>query len=243
MAFVLCRACGNQVSPEAPSCPRCGATRSAVAESGSSPATETTPSPFRKPSRSAPLTPIGTTHEPYRTARSSEKEGGRKLTFVQVLWGGLGVLGLTVLLGVGGRMILLPVAVVGLSIGGILWLRRARPSALKKNVPTLAGVLILWAGGVFTIALIGTQAPTSGDWWIGPWVDCKQNVTARLKSASTARFETVPDVRHNPGSAEAFIISHVDAQNSFGAMIRTRFICKLKKAGEAWIIEAVVFEK
>ena len=78
MAFVLCRACGNQVSPDASSCPRCGATTPAVAESGSSPATGATPSPFRKPPAPASARDAAESAPPpsSRLAPDVERKGG-----------------------------------------------------------------------------------------------------------------------------------------------------------------------
>src|SRR5437588_6898920 len=91
MALATCRECGRDVSTQAVTCPACGVpepTR-APAASGPSRAAPAT-SPFRKPSDPAFKTPIEREQRPPTTTRAAPKQGGRKLTFVHVLWGGLG---------------------------------------------------------------------------------------------------------------------------------------------------------
>jgi hypothetical protein len=66
----------------------------------------------------------------------------------------------------------------------------------------------------------------------------KQFVTDRLKAPSTADYpwyssDSVQVVHRGEG---VFVVrAHVDSQNSFGAMIRTRFVCELKNTtGDSW---------
>lgn len=59
---------------------------------------------------------------------------------------------------------------------------------------------------------------------------CEDRVRAGLKAPATARFPgDGADVRDLGGSV-AMVISHVDAQNSFGALLRTRWICEVDVA-------------
>jgi hypothetical protein len=62
-----------------------------------------------------------------------------------------------------------------------------------------------------------------------------QFMERRLKAPSTADFPSIVSegvgVFHM-GNGVFIVNSHVDAQNSFGAKIRTRFICKLKDNGD-----------
>lgn len=59
-------------------------------------------------------------------------------------------------------------------------------------------------------------------------VACESRVRTSLKAPVTARFpgSSEVDVR-DKGAGVAVVMSHVDAQNSFGAMIRTRWICEV----------------
>lgn len=54
-----------------------------------------------------------------------------------------------------------------------------------------------------------------------------------LKAPSTAKFPvfTEDQVVH-AGDGEYIVSSYVDAQNSFGAMVRTHYLCGLKYAGD-----------
>ncbi len=73
---------------------------------------------------------------------------------------------------------------------------------------------------------------------------CPRAIKARLKSPATAKMPFIS--RH--GGGESFVavaaednsiiraITYVDSQNSFGAMIRTKFQCDLKKIDGQWAI-------
>jgi hypothetical protein len=57
-------------------------------------------------------------------------------------------------------------------------------------------------------------------------VACNEQVRAYLNAPATASFSSQPDVR-DKGGGVAVVISHVDAQNRFGANLRTRWICEV----------------
>jgi hypothetical protein len=67
---------------------------------------------------------------------------------------------------------------------------------------------------------------------------CKRAILASLKAPSTAKIEIrardVGPARENPAITRAF--AQVDSQNSFGAMIRTRFQCDTKLVGGRWTL-------
>lgn len=58
---------------------------------------------------------------------------------------------------------------------------------------------------------------------------CEQFVTERLKAPSTAEFSSDPDVYSVNGKPKNYAIvrGYVDAQNSFGAMIRSYYDCQV----------------
>lgn len=60
-----------------------------------------------------------------------------------------------------------------------------------------------------------------------------QNFTKKqLKAPSTAKFPRYSEGRvADLGNGEYRVSSYVDAQNAFGAMIRTNYICKVKYVG------------
>lgn len=65
---------------------------------------------------------------------------------------------------------------------------------------------------------------------------CEEFVKRRLKAPSTAKFEgtTARTV------AEKWIVTgQVDAQNSFGAPLRSYFECTMRVEGDEWVLESV----
>jgi hypothetical protein len=72
---------------------------------------------------------------------------------------------------------------------------------------------------------------------------CQEQVRARLKSPATAQFPPFPEVRGNEQGL-AMVISHVDSQNSFGALLRTQWICEVDVSDpDRPNVKRVVFEK
>ena len=61
------------------------------------------------------------------------------------------------------------------------------------------------------------------------WLFCRYAVNQKLRAPSTAKFEPAGQVRSTThlGGGRYRVVSWVDAQNAFGAMIRTRFICEV----------------
>ncbi len=73
-----------------------------------------------------------------------------------------------------------------------------------------------------------TTALRSQSYWqqAAAIVACEMRVKSGLKAPSTAKFAGRLDTNvRDKGSGIAVVISHVDAQNSFGAILRTRWIC------------------
>lgn len=59
-------------------------------------------------------------------------------------------------------------------------------------------------------------------------IQCRDIVRDRLKAPSTADFPGIFDADSRPTSADGCVMvyaSYVDAQNSFGAKIRTKYVC------------------
>lgn len=70
--------------------------------------------------------------------------------------------------------------------------------------------------------------PDVGDEY-GAQVMCEKFVKDRLKSPSSAEFDSEPGTR----SGKAWVVEGVvDSENSFGAMIRSDFTCKIKYLGD-----------
>ncbi len=71
---------------------------------------------------------------------------------------------------------------------------------------------------------------------------CKNLVQNQLKAPATAKFPTFPDVRISSTNEFFTVTSQVDAQNSFGTMLRMSYFCRLKYNGggaSGWIADDV----
>lgn len=76
------------------------------------------------------------------------------------------------------------------------------------------------------------------------FVMCEQFVTDRLKAPKTADFASMSNSSISSLNSDTYTISsYVDSQNGFGAMVRTKFICKVKYVGnEKWRLEDLTTE-
>lgn len=96
----------------------------------------------------------------------------------------------------------------------------------------ILAVVLCIAVGVITSSF---KRPDRAD-AIGAYVACKQFIEGGLKAPSTAVFasQSQSDIT-NTGDGSFRVNSYVDAQNSFGAMIRTDFTCTVKyEGGDQW---------
>src|SRR5262245_3946075 len=72
---------------------------------------------------------------------------------------------------------------------------------------------------------------------------CQVEVERRLTAPSPAKFVAEEQrQRFDENTGTAYITGAVDTQNSFGAMIRTRYGCRMARKGEGWSTE-VGFER
>jgi len=66
---------------------------------------------------------------------------------------------------------------------------------------------------------------------------CKDHVRDRLKSPATAKFPFVEFSHRDLGNNTWRIISYVDSQNSFGALVRTNWACEIQYSNGAWQLQ------
>lgn len=90
------------------------------------------------------------------------------------------------------------------------------------------------------LAILGVGSGDAGpDEW-GARDVCEQSVREQLRSPSSASFgghETTQD------GSEFEVTGHVDAENAFGASIRTRWICTATHVeGDRWSVSATLLE-
>jgi len=114
-------------------------------------------------------------------------------------------------------------------------------------------VLLLVVAVIMTlnINLSGGTGPTdrpdpidSGD-RLDAWIVCQDFVLERLTAPATADFPTGYADFTSVLSDERFRVeSYVDAENSFGAFIRTDFVCVVRYTGNgSYRLEGLIFEE
>lgn len=64
------------------------------------------------------------------------------------------------------------------------------------------------------------------------FVQCRSHVKDRLKSPSTAKFPLLDFTAIKGADDTYMVMSYVDAQNSFGAMLRSSFMCSIKRVSK-----------
>lgn len=102
------------------------------------------------------------------------------------------------------------------------------PTALKLGGVVLAFIAISKMTGCL-------EKDPNADESIMAAIQCKDFVQDKLKSPSTAEFQSASSakiMRPYPDQQKYTVLSYVDAQNSFGAKIRTRFICEVERGSK-----------
>jgi hypothetical protein len=67
------------------------------------------------------------------------------------------------------------------------------------------------------------------------WYACREFITQSLKAPKTAEFERYASGKVSIVNADEYrAYIDVDAQNSFGAMIRSNFVCQVRKEPGQW---------
>lgn len=118
--------------------------------------------------------------------------------------------------------------------------RQANNGMLIALVGTLFLVVILIAVG---LSIKSPSANPNGD-TIGAFAISQQFVKDRLKAPSTAEFPWYSSESVTPLGEERYRVqSYVDSQNSFGAMIRTKYVAIVRKTGDSnWSLESLAID-
>lgn len=106
---------------------------------------------------------------------------------------------------------------------------------LKSNI-----IIFIALGGFvyfISVAFSGDNSKTDA------WVLAKHEVELKLKSPSSAKFPSMNEAKISEYGDTYIITSYVDADNSFGAKVRSEFTVTLKKNdGGDYIVEYVYIE-
>lgn len=114
-----------------------------------------------------------------------------------------------------------------------------KPAGKKLSFGDWFGRIFLWS---FSLLLVATLWES----WFGPpssdraatndsltaFSGCESYITAALKAPSSAKFGSIVDSSVVSEGAGAWAVSgYVDAQNSFGANLRSRYTCRVNVSG------------
>lgn len=117
---------------------------------------------------------------------------------------------------------------------------------MKPEVVAVVGALAMAGALAHTALATSEPAPHCGIDTIDAWYAAKRAIPQYLKSPDSASFGWKPGMDTSAystgdrdGSCHFKVVSHVDAQNDFGATIRNRFTIWLvyNKAGGEWSVD------
>jgi hypothetical protein len=122
----------------------------------------------------------------------------------------------------------------------------AEPSAppIPKKKPLSTGCIIILAlVGVLVVLLLimnSVDSKKPPDYRYEAFIQCQVAIQNVLKAPKTADFESYANsyVKDEGGNKYTVRVS-VDAENSFGAMIRSTFECKVTRNGSSWTLDSL----
>ncbi len=136
-------------------------------------------------------------------------------------------------------------------MGSSLALAQDRAYAVTK----ILGVVVLAVVVIGSVASLvspsgGTPAPGDDSATLGvrACMEAVDAVTSELKAPSTANFPSCGwsldqyEIREDATKKTVWVFGHVDAQNSFGAMLRSKFGVQLARSGGDWKVRKVTIE-
>lgn len=119
-----------------------------------------------------------------------------------------------------------------------------RPPAKRSPTMTCLVVFFVGFGGLIVLAMIGAiMGPdtTSTGTETEAWSRAREIVTAQLKAPATAEFPWT-EWRAREVDGTWHVASYVDSQNSFGAMIRSEWVCILARRHGQWECQYLVID-
>jgi hypothetical protein len=113
------------------------------------------------------------------------------------------------------------------------------------------GLVTYWFYGAVDSTLVSRQVSQNGSAGSSElntqiWTYCQQIVKERLKAPATADFPWDMKVTSSPNGKTMTVVSYVDSQNSFGAKLRTHYVCQLERFGDGaadWKLKELTFVK
>lgn len=102
----------------------------------------------------------------------------------------------------------------------------------RRNQPSLFGFILLTLGITWLTSSSDDSSVRAKLTKTGAQIACEARAKMTLKSPSTAEFAPFHEVRFSGSDGGPFHVwAYVDAQNSFGATLRSRFYCTVESNG------------
>ena len=115
---------------------------------------------------------------------------------------------------------------------------------IPRSIMLVIAPLVFLTWGYF--AFFGESSPPTSKPYvpdeIGLHVQAQQFVLQGLKAPSTAKFPTLPYDTSTDGNGLYRVVSYVDSQNSFGAMMRSDWSVTMRLSGERWVLEKLIID-
>lgn len=114
-------------------------------------------------------------------------------------------------------------------------------SAREQGGPSLAAKVTIGSlAGLGLLAVVGYLSGPASPSPLTAFVDCKNFVERRLRAPATAAFADFEGQRVQDLGGDRFrVTSWVDAENAFGAKLRTIYGCTVRYEGETVHLEAL----
>lgn len=102
----------------------------------------------------------------------------------------------------------------------------------KRNQLNAIQILFLMVGGVLLLAMCSQLPSSSGTqnnsgYWYGAKTACHDAVRVRLKAPASAVFGSIDEYGNSGNNEVREIRGSVDSQNSFGATLRSQYVCSI----------------
>jgi len=108
----------------------------------------------------------------------------------------------------------------------------------RRIWPLVTLAVLLTLGGGSVAAVYALTRPSETNTTEAGYIElvgaCRTEVTRQLKAPATARFSNERAVEL--GDRFHYIDGSVDAQNSFGALVRSSYRCKAETSGDGWSV-------
>ena len=112
----------------------------------------------------------------------------------------------------------------------------------KQNLGAAAAILIaLVFASLISLYFLGNRPLSGEQLTIEAWTQSKSFISDYLKAPGSAQFPSFSDaIVEKIGSDRYSVVSYVDAKNSFGTSIRTKYHCILKRDTDGtWTLESM----